>query len=155
MGYNDEYSISELGGKQGKTGYTRQGLSNNIMGNIDSELTRKESEQRQRDRLTTQGNGKYINTGSNDRVAGNSSKKDTYPTKEDRQSYYYGYTTHGGRRLLAVVEELLKQEKYEEISLIAQRDYNNGLKEEELGMVANIPEYLEAYRLASNKGKKR
>ena len=115
------------------------------------------ADKRKLKQLRIKGNGKFVKNGSDDRVNGlgyNGFNLEKYPTELDRISYYYGYTTHGGVRLMDVVEQLIKQGRYEEIDLIAERDYNNGLKEEELGMVANIPEFLEAYRKIANKNKR-
>lgn len=151
-GYNSE----NKGGKINKI--SRQEVLERSLKSIAAEITTEKAMQRKRDRLKTQGNGKFVKDGSDDRVNGsgyNANHLEKYPTEDDKKSYHYGYTTHGGRRLMYVVEQLLKQERYEEITLIAERDYNNGLKEEELGMVAKIPEYLETYRQIANKNKRK
>lgn len=118
----------------------------------------RERDERKALRLEIQGNGKFIMNGSDDRVNGsgyNGTNLEKYPTEDDRKSYHYGYTVHGGKRLMNVVEQLVRAGKYDEIILIAERDYNNGIKEEDLGMVANIPEYLEAYKKIANKNKRK
>lgn len=154
---NDRGYNSETKGAR-RSDFTRDQLLGNILYSIDSQLIEEKAKKRKLERLEIQGNGKFISAGSNDRVNGSDYKGNDiqlYPTKEDRLSYHYGYTVHGGRRLMYVIEQLENQEKYEEIALIAERDYNNGLKEEELGMVANIPAYLEAYRKIANRNKRK
>lgn len=128
------------------------------LNSISAAESEKKTAQRKKEQFEIRGNGKFVKVGSDERVNGsgyNVNDLDKYPTVPDRKSYHYGYTVHGGRRLMNVVEQLLKQNKYEEIYLIAERDYNNGLKEEDLGMVANIPEYLEAYRKIANTNRRK
>lgn len=114
-----------------------------------------EAKKRQQNKILEQGNGKHTIEGSDDRVNGKSYNGDKYTTVEDKRSYYYGYTVHGGRRLVAVVEELIKEGKYKEVELIAERDYNHGLERGHLGLVENNSIYIEAFDKLASKGKKR
>lgn len=137
---------------------TRSEVLARALNMIDAKISAEKANERRRSQFEKKGNGKFINDGSDDRVNGcgyNVNDLEKYPTEADRKSYNYGYTVHGGRRLMSIVEQLLKQKRYEEIDLIAERDYNNGLKEEDLGMVSNIPEYLEAYRKIANRNKRK
>lgn len=148
------YDSETRGGKITKV--TRPVVLGRTLNSIACKISEKKSDERRLERLVSQGNGKFTMDGSNDRVNGSGYRGNdvaSYPTKEDRQSYYYGYTVHGGRRLMHVVEVLIQQGNYDEIALIAERDYNNGLNEEDLGMVANIPVYLDAYRKIANRNK--
>lgn len=139
---------------------TRKQLTSRIISKIASELNDKKAAEAANKRRLSQGNGKFTKAGSDDRVNGSVFKpdhiyKEKIITEDDERSYFYGYTTHGGKRLLAVVEELIKEGKYDEVAKIAERDYNNYLEEENLGMVASNPVYMEAYRKIASKGKTR
>lgn len=150
-----ERSASENGGGKRSTP-SRIQIFNTISQSIIREKTDKKSKEREQKRHETQGNGKYINHGSDDRVNGAEYRyPDGVVTEDDKKSYYYGYTTHGGKRLLAVVEELIKEGKLDEVALIAERDYNHGLKKRHLGIVANNSAYIEAFDKIANKGKLR
>lgn len=147
--------------KSGKRSHdTRPNIFNKMMGSIDRELNSKKAAEAAAERKLSQGNGKFIKAGSDDRVNGSVYMPEhiyegKIVTHDDEMSYFYGYTTHGGKRLLAVVEELIKEEKYDEIAQIAERDYSHGIEEHRLGMVANNSIYLDAYHKAASKGKTR
>lgn len=157
MGYYEQSNSERSRGNRSTA--TRAGVFSRISDAIVRESRKKEEKERkierEMERQEIQGNGKYIMDGSNDRVNGIEYKGDSYPTIDDQKSYHYGYIHHGGRRLFAIVEELVKEGKYEEVALIAERDYNHGLEKGHLGMVENNSIYLEAFDKIANKGKSR
>ena len=151
------YERSESEKSRGNRNHvSRTQIFNTISQSIIREATEKKAEERKLARYEIQGNGKYTHAGSDDRVNGTDF---IYPegavTEEDKKSYYYGYITHGGRRLLAVVESLIKEGKFEEVALIAERDYNHGLEKGHLGMVESNSVYMEAFDEIASKGKLR
>lgn len=139
---------------------TRKQLTSKIISGIASELNDKKAAEAAAQRRKYQGNGKFTKAGSDDRVNGSMHKLNDFKfngqfPSEDELSYWYGYTVHGGRRLLAVVEELVKEGKYDEVAKIAERDYKHIFYEEDLGMVTNNSVYMEAYNKIASKGKLR
>lgn len=153
MGFYEQSDSESSRGNRSTS--TRTGVFNKISSLILRESLEKQAAEAAAQRRASQGNGKYIMNGSNDRVDGMEYNVWQYQTEDDQTSYWYGYTTHGGRRLLGIVEELEKEGKYDEIALIAERDYRHGIIRERLGMVAKNSIYIEAYDKIASKGKSR
>ncbi len=153
MGYYEQSNTENSRGNRSTA--TRNSVFNKISNSIMRETTEKKAKEREMERYETQGNGKYIMTGSNDRVNGIDFRGHLYKNEDDSKSYYYGYIHHGGRRLFAIVEELVKEGKLEEVALIAERDYNHDLEKGHLGMVENNSVYMEAFDKIASKGKSR
>lgn len=137
-----------------------------IAPNIDAEQSRLKSEERAKQRLEEQGNGKHIMAGSNDRVEGkpyDGNNDQKYPTQDDKKSYYFGYVTHGGRRIDAIIYKLEKEEKYDEIMALGYREAELGLTEKQIGLVegeepmglAKYAAYMEGYNAAKKSTKAR
>ena len=150
MSENGFYSENRSGNRHHAA---RAKVSETTNGSIAKEINEKKRAEEAEIRRQLQGNGKYIMNGSNDRVNGMEFNIWQYQTEDDQTSYWYGYTIHGGRRLLGVVEALEKEGKYDEIAQIAERDYNHGIPREKLGIVANNSVYMEAYDKIASKGK--
>ena len=151
MDNNGFRSESTLGNRNNQT---RQEVGSKILGLISREQKEKKEAIEAENRRNTQGNGKYINNGSNDRVNGkiyDGDNTELYPTPDDERSYFYGYVVHGGRRLYAVVEALEKENKIEEIMAIGKRDFEHGIEEDRLGMLAQNEHYMEGYNAAKAK----
>ena len=80
--------------------------------------------------------------------------KELYKTRDDRQSYLYGYAVHGARRLEGIVFELEKAGKYAEVEALGVRDYELGIPKELLGNLVKYENYMKGYN-SSEKGKTR
>ena len=133
-----------------------------VFNTISQSIIREESEKKARAREVlrheTQGNGKYVMNGSNDRVNGkiyDGGNITLYPTQADQRSYFYGYTYHGSRRLYAVIELLQKENRIEEIIQIGYRDFEHGIDENHLGMLKQNEYYMEGYNAAQKVQKTR
>lgn len=147
-----EQSNTETGrGNRGTA--TRRGVFNTVSNSIIREETDRKAQERKRARDIQQGNGKYVMNGSNDRVNGKGYNDTLYPTEEDKNSYYYGYVIHGGRRLLAVIDALKKENRIEEIMQIGYRDFEHAIPEDHLGLLKQNMYYMEGYN-AAQKAKK-
>lgn len=155
---NSENRIGNISKKDRKSIYER------IANNLDSEKNKKEAFERAQQRLAEQGNGKHTMAGSNDRVEGkpyDGNNDQKYPTQDDKKSYYYGYVTHGGRRIDAIIYKLEKEGKYDEIMALGYREAELGLTEKQIGLVegeepmglAKYAAYMEGYNL-TKKGTK-
>ena len=159
MGYMGNYEQSNTEGSRGNRNTdTRNEVFNKISASIIREATDKRAKARETLRRQSQGNGKYIMNGSNDRVNGkiyDGDNKALYASHDDEMSYFYGYTHHGSRRLLAVVEALQKQNRIDEIIQIGYRDFNHGIEEDYLGMLKQNAYYIEGYNAAQKAEKTR
>lgn len=147
---NYERTETEKSGER-RTRTSREEMYKIISNSIVSEENEKKARAREAMRRQMQGNGKYINNGSNDRVNGkiyDGDNTELYPTPDDERSYFYGYVVHGGRRLYAVINALEKENKIEEIMAIGRRDFENGIEEERLGMLVQNEYYMEGYNAA-------
>ena len=150
---NYERSETEKGsGNRGSA--SRLQIFKNISQSIIREATDRKAKEREIERNQIQGNGKYTMNGSNDRVNGkiyDGDNSELYPTEDDKRSYHYGYVVHGGRRLYAVIDALQKENKIEEIKQIGYRDFEHGIDEENLGILAQNKYYMEGYNTAKVK----
>jgi len=158
MGYFEHERSRTENGKGNRSSATRTGVFNNISNSILGATSEEQARERAKARYAIQGTGKYTTNGSNDRVNGKSydaGNEALYPTEEDQRSYHYGYVTHGSRRLYAIIENLQKENKIEEIIAIGYRDYEHGVAEEYLGMLAQNEYYMEGYNSAMKKEKSR
>jgi len=152
------YQNQDIENKGYRSQVTRHQVFNNISDWIFCDKNEKDKQEREKLRQAQQGNGKYIINGSDDRVNGkvyDGGNVDLYPTKDDERSYFYGYTIHGSRRLYAVVEALEKENKIEEIMAIGKRDFEHGIEEDRLGMLAQNEHYMEGYNAAQKAQKSR
>ena len=141
-----------------KSSATRSEVFNKISDSIIREESEKKARAREALRHATQGNGKYVMNGSNDRINGkiyDGDNNNLYPELDDKRSYHYGYVVHGGRRLYAVIEVLQKENRIEEIIQIGYRDYEHGIAEEYLGMLKQNEYYMEGYNAAQKAQKTR
>lgn len=147
---NFEQSNSET--SRGRiTKKTRQGIYKEISKEIDIAKQQEEAKKRAIKKLEEQGNGKYIMKGSNDRINGipyQGNNENLYKTKDDKQSYHYGYTVHGQRRLEGIIWSLEKEGKIEEAMKIGYRDCEIGISEEALHNLENYSSYMEGYNAA-------
>lgn len=141
-----------------KSTKTRLGIYKTIAGSIDREKVREEEKARHLKHLEKHGNGKYTMDGSNDRYNGvpyRGLDEELYKTKDDRQSYHYGYTVHGARRLEALIWNLEKAEDYDAVVALGVRDYELGMPEDLLGNLVNCENYMIGYNSAKKgKGKR-
>lgn len=152
------YQNQDIENKGYRSKVTRNEVFDKRFGSIISEESDKKAQEKAAERYIIQGNGKYTKNGSDDRVNGKSydgDNSDLYPSLDDKRSYHYGYVVHGGRRLYAVIEELQKENKFEEIIAIGYRDFEHGIEEEYLGMLKQNEYYMEGYNAAQKAEKTR